>query len=106
VDYLVPGQGAALSPDGTLVATRLPGTDNEVGLYDVNSGRPLSNGLTEDDNVLAFAPGDRGTISYVLAPNGLTPGRELQLRTCDVRTTLCHIAARIPNMGGTPVLAR
>jgi hypothetical protein len=106
VDYVVPGRGAQLSSDGNVVATRLPGTDSEVALYDANSGLRLSNGLTEDDVALAVAPGARGTVAYVLAPDGLTPGRELQLRTCDLRTTLCHIAARIPNNGGTPVLAR
>jgi hypothetical protein len=106
VEYHLPGRGARLSPDGTVVGTRLPGTDGEVALYDARSGQAFLNGLTDDDSVLDFAPGDLGTVAYVLAPDGLTPGRELQLRTCDLRTTLCHIAARIPNNGGTPVLAR
>ena len=102
----VPGRGAELSPDGMLVVSRLPGSDDEVGVYDTASGQALADGLAEDDAVLAFAPRDARTIAYVIAEHGLTPGRELQLRTCDLTTTLCRIAARIPNTGGTPVLAR
>ena len=108
VEFELPGVGATLSLDGNLVATRLPGADGEVAIYDTRSGKQLQDGLTEDDDALAFAfaPGGRGTIAYVMAPEGLTPGRELQLRTCDLVSTLCKIAARIPNLGGTPVLAR
>jgi hypothetical protein len=106
VEFKLPGKGAHLSPDGNVVATRLPGTDGEVAVYDTRSGEQFQNGLTEDDDALDFAPGDRGTIAYIVAPDGLTPGHELQLRTCDLETTLCAIAARIPNLGATPVLAR
>jgi hypothetical protein len=105
-EFQLPGIGARLSPDGNLVATTLPGTDDQVTLYDTRSGKTLVNGLGENDDVLAFAPLDERTISYVVAPLGLAPGRELQLRTCDLTTTLCTIDARIPSVSDTPVLAR
>jgi hypothetical protein len=105
VEYALPGQGARLSPDGNVVATRLAGTD-EVTLYDTRSGDELPNGLPEGDLVVAYAPGDRLTITYVVAPTGQSPGRELELRTCDLATTQCALAARIPNQGAKPVLAR
>ena len=54
----------------------------------------------------AVAASSEHVVAYIVAPNGLTPGRELQLRTCDLRTAFCRIVARIPNLGGTPVLAR
>ncbi len=106
IRFELPGRGAVLSPDGNTVATRLPGSDNQIAVYDTRSGDELVDGLSSDDATLAFAPGDRGTISYIVAPHGLTPGRELELRTCDLASALCRIAARIPNTGGSPVLAR
>ena len=56
--------------------------------------------------MVAFAPGRRLTITYVVAPAGQTSGRDLELRTCDLTTDECAVAARIPNQGDTPVLAR
>jgi len=106
VSFALSGLGASLSPDGDFVGTRLPRADFEVAVYDTRSGEEIVNGLSDDDHALAFALGDAGTISYVMAPNGLTPGRELQLRTCELATAFCRIVARIPNTGGTPVLAR
>ena len=106
VKFALPGRGATLSPDGQLVATRLPGTDYQVGVYDTRSGGELVDGLGPDDDALAFALGDHGDINYIVAPHGLIPGRELQLRTCDLATSFCRIAVRIPNTGDTPVLAR
>ena len=106
VEFTLPGKGAHLSPDGNVVATRLPGTDSRVAIYDTRSGEQFQDGLTDDDRALVFAPGDRGTITYVVAPGGLAQGRELQLRTCNLETTLCAIAARIPAPDATPVLAR
>jgi hypothetical protein len=105
-EFQLPGIGAHLSPDGNLVATKLPESDGTIALYDTRTGKSFADGLTEDDDVLAYAPLDQRTIAYVVAPLGLSPGRELQLRTCDITTTLCKIAARIPNTGGNPVLAR
>jgi hypothetical protein len=100
----LPGHGAQLSPDGRLVATRLP--DGEVALYDTASGHRLMSGLGENDDVVAFAPGRYLTIDYVVGPSDPIPTHELQLRTCHVLPTTCTIAARIPNTGGVPVLAR
>jgi hypothetical protein len=105
VAFQLPGEGARLSPDGDLVATQLPGTD-EIAVYDTRSGDQLPNDLLAGDHVVAFAPGERLTMTYVVAPAGQTPGRELELRTCDLGTARCVVAARIPNQGGTPVLAR
>jgi hypothetical protein len=105
-EYDLAGTGAVLSPDGDLVATRLPGSDGAIALYDTRSGEQLPDGLGENDEVLAFAPGDRFTIAYVVAERGAAADGELQLRTCDLTTTLCEVAARIPGTGGTPVLAR
>jgi hypothetical protein len=102
----VPGLGATFSPDGILVATRVPGADSAVAVYDTRSGEQLPDGLREDDYVLAFMPDRLGTIAYVVAPSGLTAGRELHLRTCELATSLCRIVARIPNEGDAPVLAR
>ena len=106
VEFQVPGLGAALSPDGNLVATRLAGTDRVV-LYDTRSGLVLPNGVPDGDHVVTFAPGSRLTVTYVVAPAAQSPGRELELRTCELSATAeCVVAARIPNQGGTPVLAR
>jgi hypothetical protein len=105
VQFQLPGEGARLSPDGDLVATQLPDTD-ETMVYDTRSGSELPNGLLAGDHVVAFAPGERLTMTYVVAPAGQTPGRELELRTCELGTAQCVVAARIPNQGGTPVLAR
>jgi hypothetical protein len=106
VSYQVPGRGAELSADGDLVATLLPGTE-QVGLYDTRSGEGLPSGVGDGDHVVTFAPGDRLTVTYVVAPRSQTPGRELELRTCELDPiAVCAVAARIPNQGGTPVLAR
>jgi hypothetical protein len=106
VEFVLPGEGAMLAPDGDTVATRLPGSDDAVAVYDTRSGAELPNGVPEGDLVVAFAPGDRLAIAYIVAPTGQSPGRELELRICDLDTTQCAVAARIPNQGGTPVLAR
>ena len=67
----------------------------------------LPNGVPEGDHVVTFAPGSRLTVTYVVAPAAQSPGRELELRTCELSATAeCAVAARIPNQGGTPVLAR
>ena len=106
----VPGHGATLSPDGTLVVTRQPGTDT-LELFDARSATPFPTGLAEDDQVVAFAPGDRQTVAYVVAPGGASPVHGLELRTCELAPrpgmdTTCSVRARIPGTGSTPVLAR
>jgi hypothetical protein len=106
VQFQLPGLDAELSPDGNVVASHLPGTD-QVALYDTRSGEALPNGVPAGDHVVTFAPGDRLTVTYVVAPAAQSPGRELELRTCELTlTTECAVAARIPNQGGSPVLAR
>ena len=106
VQFQLPGLGAELSPDGNLVATRLPDTD-QVALYDTRSGAELPNGVPDGDHVVTFAPGSGLTVTYVVAPAAQSPGRELELRTCELATTAdCAVVARIPNQGDTPVLAR
>ena len=102
----VTGQGAMLSPDGALVVTTLPDSDDAVTVYDNRSGEQIPNAVDGRDHVVAFAPGNRLTMTYVIAPSGVSPGHELQLRSCDLNTSVCTIAARIPNLGSTPVLAR
>jgi hypothetical protein len=106
VEFVLPGQGAQLSPDGNAVATRLPGSDDAVAVYDTRSGAQLPNDVPDGDLVVAFAPGDGLTMTYFVAPAGQTPGRELELRTCELGRSACTVVARIPNQGGTPVLAR
>jgi hypothetical protein len=106
VQFQLPGLDAELSPDGNLVATGLPGTDR-VALYDTRSGEALPDGVPAGDHVVTFAPGSRLTVTYVVAPAAQTPGRELELRTCELTTTAeCAVVARIPDRGDTPVLAR
>jgi len=106
VSYQAAGVGSTLSPDGNLVASRLPESDGVV-LYDTRSGLAVPTGLTPGDHVVAVAPGNRLTVTYVVAPGGQTPGHELELRTCRIDTVAeCTVVARIPNQGGTPVLAR
>ncbi len=107
VEFTLPGRGVGLSPDGNLVVTRLgEGDDSDLAVYDTRSGAELLNGLADTDVALAVAPGPRETIAYVVSQGGLESGRDLQLRTCDLRTSLCRIVARIPDDGSTPVLAR
>ncbi len=104
VEFQVQGQGAALSPDGNLVATRLPDTD-QVALYDTRSGEALPTGVPDGDHVVTYAPGDRLTVTYVVEPQSF--GGELELVSCEVTTTAqCVVAARIPDQGDPPVLAR
>jgi hypothetical protein len=106
VQFQLPGLDAELSPDGNLVATGLPGTDR-VALYDTRSGEALPDGVPAGDHVVTFAPGSRLTVTYVVAPAAQTPGRELELRTCELTTIAeCAVVARIPDQGDTPVLAR
>jgi hypothetical protein len=100
----LPGRGAVLSPDGTIVATRLMGTVDRLTIYDARSGSEVPSGLTADDHVLAVAPGDRLTIAYIVDPGG--SDSELELRTCDLDRASCQVAARIPDDSGTPLLAR
>ena len=101
-----PGQGAELSPDGNLVATRLPGTDR---------GRALRHPVRRRCSRTAYRRRPRGHVRAGLpAHRDLrrrarrpVPGRELELRTCELTTTAeCAVVARIPDQGGTPVLAR
>jgi hypothetical protein len=106
-EFELPGQGAELSPDGNLVATVLPGNHDAIAVYDTRSGEALPNGVPDGDHVVTFAPGARLTVTYVVAPAAQSPGRELELRTCELSLIAeCAVAARIPNQGDTPVLAR
>jgi hypothetical protein len=108
VSYRLPGTGASLSPDGLFVVTRT-GTgddDAEVVVYDARSGKEAPTGLATTDVVLAAAPQDRGTVAFIVAQGGLESGRDLQLRVCDLRVSLCRILERIPDDDSTPVLAR
>ena len=84
----------------------LPGNDDAIAVYDTRSGAELPNGVPDGDHVVTFAPGSGLTVTYVVAPAAQSPGRELELRTCELTTAECVIAARIPNQGDTPVLAR
>jgi hypothetical protein len=105
----IPGQGAQLAPDGSVVVTHTPGTE-EYAAYDPRSARRFVSGLSEGDHVVAVAPGRRQTIAYIVAPvaspHRMTPGRDLELRTCDLRLGQCVTEAHIPNFGRMPVLAR
>ena len=105
-EFDLPGMGAALAPDGDSVATRLPGTEDSIAVYDARSGEALPTGLSRTDHVVAFAPGARLTISYIVASEDPSAGAQLELRTCTLLTTVCTVAARIPHPGDTPVLAR
>jgi hypothetical protein len=105
----LPGQGAQLAPDGSVVVTHTPGTE-EYAAYDTRTGQRLPSGLSEGDHVVAVRPGRRGTIAYIVAPvaspHRMTPGRDLELRTCDLAQGQCVTDAHIPNFGRSPVLAR
>src|SRR3954466_228767 len=65
----VPGRGALLAPDGIFVATRDPDT-GQVTLYDDRSGKRLTSGLADGDEVVALSPAARLTIAYVVRPAG------------------------------------
>ena len=83
------------------------GGHDQVVLYDTRSGQALPNGVPDGDHVVTFAPGSRLTVTYVVAPAGSvtrTGARAPHVRAH--RHAECAVAARIPNQGGTPVLAR
>jgi hypothetical protein len=110
VAYQLPGEGAQLSSDGNLVATRLPGSGEPV-LYDARSGLAVPTGVPDGDHVVAVAPGRRLTVTYVVAPGHQSLGHELELRTCQVgdrpgEETVCSTRAQLSDTGGSPVLAR
>jgi hypothetical protein len=100
-----PGRGAVLAPDGVFVATRAPDT-GELVLYDNRSGHRLQTELGRAEEVVAFSPGPRLTIAYVVQRRDTTPEDDLELRTCDLAEHRCEVRARIPGDGPTPVLAR
>ena len=107
VQFYLPGRGVSLSPDGNFVITNIgEGGDVDLAVYDTRSGAELVKGLAITDVALAAAAGEGATVAYVVAQGGLDSGRELQLRTCDLRTSMCRIVARIPGGDSTPVLAR
>ena len=107
VSFNLPGRGASLSPDGNFVVSRIgEGDDVESVVYDTRSGAELPTGLATTDVVLAAAAGQGATVAFVVAQGGLESGRDLQLRICDLRASLCRIVERIPDVGSTPVLAR
>ena len=87
------------------MATRDPDT-GQVTLYDDRSGNRLPSGLADGDEVVALSPAARLTIAYVVRPAGATAEDDLELRTCDLATDECVVAAALPNRGETPVLAR
>jgi hypothetical protein len=99
----VPGRGARLAPDGAFVVTHDPDT-GALTLYDNRSGQRLDTGLAAGDQVVAVAPAARLDAAFVVDPGGADG--ELQLRTCDLDSATCQVAARIPGDSGTPVLAR
>ena len=72
---------------------------------------PAPSSRTAYPTATTWSPSRRAprlTVTYVVAPAAQSPGRELELRTCELTlaTAECAVAARIPNQGGTPVLAR
>jgi hypothetical protein len=103
--YDAPGRGARLAPDGAFVVTRDPDT-GAVVLYDNRSGNQLATGLADGDEVVAVSPAARLAIAYVVRPTSATHEDDLELRTCDLTKSLCLMAARIPDGGDPPVLAR
>jgi len=106
VQFYVPGRGVSLSPDGNFVITDVgEGDDVELTVHDTRSGAELPSGLAITDLPLAARAGDGATVAYVVAQGGLESGRDLQLRTCDLRTSFCRIVTRIPDGDSTPVLA-
>jgi hypothetical protein len=107
VSFDLPGRGASLSSDGNLVVSRIgEGDDVETVVYDTRSGAELPTGLATTDVVLAAAAGQPATVAFVVAQGGFESGRDLQLRICDLRVSLCRIVERIPDSSSTPVLAR
>ncbi|HCB07941.1 MAG TPA: hypothetical protein DEQ43_27420 [Nocardioides bacterium] len=94
----LPGRGAELSPDGDLVATS--GADGGVLLYDTRSGVQLDGRLGGGPEVLAVAPGDNGTVTYVVRTiDGA------QLRTCELADQHCQTVDLV-GLESTAVLAR
>jgi hypothetical protein len=107
VSYQLPGRGATLSRDGFFVVARTGAADDgAVTVYDARSGEEVPTGLATTDVVVSAAPQERASVAFIVAQGGFESGRDLQLRVCDVRVSLCRILARIPDDGSTPVLAR
>jgi len=96
--FELPGHGARLAPDGNMVATR---DDNGgVLLYDTRSGAQLDARLGGGSAVLAVAPGNDGTVTYVIRS-----GAGAQVRSCELVNRYCPTVDLIA-LDGTAVLAR
>lgn len=96
--FELPGHGAALAPDGNMVATR---DDNGgVLLYDTRSGAQLDARLGGGPAVLAVAPGNDGAVTYVIRS-----GAGSQVRSCELVNRYCPTVDLI-GLDGTAVLAR
>jgi hypothetical protein len=96
--FELPGHGARLAPDGNMVATR---DDNGgVLLYDTRSGAQLDARLGGGSAVLAVAPGNDGTVTYVIRS-----GAGAQVRSCELVNRYCPTVDLIA-LDDTAVLAR
>lgn len=117
VSYLRPGVSPQLSPGGTYVLARPPGS-RDPGyrplLYDARSGDSLETGFAEDELTLGAAFGPNHTVSYfVVRAADLRAGSGLEddadplvvLRTCDIATAACYDVVPVANAGIDPVFA-
>ena len=83
--YQVPGQGAELSPDGNLVATRLPGTGPGRASTTPAPARRSRTAYPTATTWSTLAPGSTAHRDLRRrARRARHPGSELELRTCDL----------------------
>lgn len=115
VEFLVAGNGAQMSPDGTYLLTREPPTAGFEGpvavhVYDTRSGERPWTGLRLGEVPVATSLGADGEITYVIAarvsapaPGGSFPG-PYELRTCQVELRTCRTLLLIRGGDRLPVL--
>jgi len=118
VAFVRPGEGAAVSPGGSYVSSRIPGpwqpgTPYTPLLYDTRSGEPLPSGVAPDERVVDAAFGDAGEVLYLVANladlQGATldgdVGTLLVLRRCDLESRRCNDVLPVRTEGSNALFA-
>jgi hypothetical protein len=119
VSFRRPGDGAQLSPGGTFLLTRPPGSGDDDGpfrplLYDARSGDAVPAGMPAGAVAIDAAFGPNHTVSYLVVrraelsesvePDAGTHPPAV-LRTCEVGTSDCHDIVPLARSRERPLLA-